>query len=399
MFTHMDKIILSNPIDNTSGYIDFIESQILNYDKESRLEMLITCVGGDVFQGARLERAISMHPMPTKATVVGIAASMGAVLLSAFDEVEIDSKAEIMLHKAHLTDDKGNPLSRKKYTAEQWETCNRFNLRAYKSLLKKGVNQDFLEDVFVSEETKDFWLTAKEAESIGLGYVTEVVRENSSPQVMRLAAEYTDQKTAIEIYNNYNKSKMGLFSKKAEPLQKIVFANGVEGVFNSASKELKKGDAVSVIGSDKPLSGKVRINAKLVAEFDEEGKVEAIEEELMEVGAEVTPEQFAELSGKVSAIEETVKMLVEKMTPNEEAVEAIKNEVKEKVEDMEKDYEETKNTLNALVAKLGDIKGGIMPPRNNASTQEGLDESHLSGLTDSEKRAYRMKQTLNKLKA
>jgi len=113
---------ISNEFDQ-KGYIDNVVAEIKSIEDREELVMNITCVGGDVFQGDRLNRAIMEHPGKTKAVVVGLAASMGGVLLSSFDEVEIDEDANIMLHKAHIPE-----LSIEDYTPEQIQMCQNFNV-------------------------------------------------------------------------------------------------------------------------------------------------------------------------------------------------------------------------------------------------------------------------------
>ena len=133
------EINLTREIDNEDGYIDDVVAQIKAIPKGEQLDMMVTCVGGDTFQGARLHRAVMEHDGHTKFVGIGIAASMGGVLMSAFDEIELDEELDIMLHKAHIPDVPADELD-----PSQLDILNKFNKRAMRKCYLKGLMKSFL---------------------------------------------------------------------------------------------------------------------------------------------------------------------------------------------------------------------------------------------------------------
>ena len=131
----MKEVYLSREIDNDNGYIDQVIDEIKAVPQDVELHMLITCIGGDTFQGDRIYRAISEHGGKTKAIVIGAAISMGASILPAFDSVEIDPGAELMYHSARPKANDGEEL-----TDEQQGLVDRFNKKTMNRMINNGVN-------------------------------------------------------------------------------------------------------------------------------------------------------------------------------------------------------------------------------------------------------------------
>jgi ATP-dependent protease ClpP protease subunit len=378
------EIFLTQEIDNEKGYVDQVVSEIKAVPKDEMLNMLITCVGGDIFQGDRINRALLEHDGHTKATVIGLAASMGGVLLSAFDEVEIDSDAEIMLHKAHIPGIEYDEL-----TDEQRQGIDRFNRRAHARLESMGVDDILLDEIFLSKEIKDVWLTAKEAESLGLGKVVKIERRNSKP--FAIAAKLDIQK----IKND--KVKMGLFNKNKKVTRVATLKDGRQVVFTSEKETIEVGSIVNLVGSNELLTGKLRFQNNLIAEIDEENKVSAMEEE--EVSNEVSDDEKAQMMESIKELQEAVSKILEAMNAGgeEEEVAAAKAKVDKEYKDKMKEMEETKDTLSALlkntleVAK--NIKGDFKPMKVEDKHESIMD--NLAHLSTNEKRAIQLRAVLN----
>ena len=378
------EIFLTQEIDNEKGYVDQVVSEIKAVPDDEILNMLITCVGGDIFQGDRINRAVLEHSGHTKATVIGLAASMGGVLLSAFDEVEIDSDAEIMLHKAHIPG-----IEYDKLTDEQRQGIDRFNRRAYARLESMGVDDILLDEIFLSKEIKDIWLTAKEAESLGLGKVVKIERRNSKP--FAIAAKLDIQK----IKND--KVKMGLFNKNKKVTRVATLKDGRQVVFTSEKETIEVGSIVNLVGSNELLTGKLRFQNNLIAEIDEENKVSAMEEE--EVNNEVSEDEKAQMMESIKELQEAVSKILEAMNASgeEEEEAAAKAKLDKEYEDKMKEMDETKDTLTALlkntleVAK--NIKGDFKPMKVEDKHESIMDD--LAHLSTNEKRAIQLRAVLN----
>jgi ATP-dependent protease ClpP protease subunit len=377
----MKEIFLSQEIDNTNGYIDFVVSEIKAVPSGDALNMLITCVGGDIFQGDRINRAILEHDGATKATVIGLAASMAGVLLSAFDEVELDSDAEIMLHKAHIPNMEAEELSN-----EQRQGIERFNRRAYSRLDSMGVDSDILNEIFLSKEVKDVWLTAKEAESVGLGKVVKIERKDSKP--FKIAASLDLQ----QIKNKY--STMGLFNKDKKVTRVATLKDGRQVTFLSETEAPVKGSILNLVGSNDSLKGKVNFKNNLVAEVDEEGKVVDLEEAPV---SEVNDEEKAAMLERLATLEESVNKMLEAMGEKEEAAPAAMEEEKKeyaaKMEKLEDSHKAMDNLLKNFTEVAANIKGSFTPPKVENKHEQIMDG--LAHLSASEKRGHELRAVLN----
>jgi len=370
----MAEVNLTQEINNDNGYIDSVVGEIKNVPDGEPLDMLITCVGGDTFQGDRLHRAILEHQGKTKAIVIGLAASMGGVLLSAFDSVEIDVDADIMLHKAHIPNTPTDEI-----TPEQNSMIERFNRRAFSRMSDSGVNEELLKDIFLSDQTKDFWLTAKEAEAAGIGQVMKIERKDSQPY--KVAAKL-DIKS---IKNKYKQKEMGLFKSNKAALRMINAVDGRQVVFTSENEAVAKGDTLQLVGSNESLQGKIKLTDTLEATIDEENKIV----DLVETEAEVDGDQIGELAGRIEAIEKALAELTkggeEEETPEAKAAKEEEAAIEAKaVVEEEEEKEEEKKAMTALLqdalkaAKT--IKAGLKLP-----TMDDKHETVVSNLTDREK--------------
>jgi ATP-dependent protease ClpP protease subunit len=380
----MKEIFLSQEIDNTNGYIDFVVSEIKAVPSGDALNMLITCVGGDIFQGDRINRAILEHDGATKATVIGLAASMAGVLLSAFDEVELDSDAEIMLHKAHIPNTEVDELSN-----EQIQGIERFNRRAYSRLDSMGVDSDVLNEIFLSKEVKDVWLTAKEAESVGLGKVVKIERKDSKP--FKIAASLDLQ----QIKNKY--STMGLFNKDKKVTRVATLKDGRQVTFLSETEAPVKGSILNLVGSNDSLKGKVNFKNNLVAEVDEEGKVVDLEEAPV---SEVNDEEKAAMLERLATLEESVNKMLEAMGEKEEepaaeakAMEEKDKEYAAKMEKLEDSHKAMADLLKNTLEVAANIKGSFTPLKVE-NKHEGIMDG-LAHLSASEKRGHELRAVLN----
>jgi ATP-dependent protease ClpP protease subunit/flagellar biosynthesis/type III secretory pathway chaperone len=384
----MKQIFLTQEIDNDNNYIDSVVSQIKAIPDGEAFEMLITCEGGNVFQGARLQNAVLEHNGKTKATVIGLAASYAGVLLASFDEVDIDKDADLMLHKAHIPD-----VANEDITDEQAAMIARFNKRAYAQMASNGVDEELLKAVFLSEENENYWLNAKEAEALGIGKAVKIERRNSTP--FKVAASL-DISAIKEKFSNKNKldTNMGLFDKPV--MRTATLSDGRTVIFNSKKEVIQKGDKLTLVGSNDSLKGRVRLTDSLVAEISEGNIVDAIEEEEVPA-AEVSEDQVAELTQKVADLEQAVAGILEKMGGSEEAEAEAKAELDEKekeVEDKIEDLKEANAAAKALLENALEVSKTISTSYKVAKPED-KHEPVLNGLSASEAQAYSMRQVIS----
>jgi len=371
---------IANDFDQ-KGYIDQVVSEIKAIKDREDLVMNITCVGGDVFQGDRLHRAIIEHPGHTKAIVIGLAASMAGVLLAAFDEVELDSDCDVMLHKAHIPF-----LPVEEYTQEQIKMCETFNNRAFNRLKKNGIDEKVLNEIFLSDETEDFWFTAKEAEALGLGSVVTIERRNSQP--FKVAAKLDLNK----IKNQYK--EMGIFDKKKKAVARVVtLADKRVVAFSSEVEDIEVGDTLTLIGSNDSLEGKIRLSDTQEAEVNSSNEVVDIKDVEAPKAAEHDPEEdkkrIKELEDKIADLEAQFGDEEEEEEKKEEA----KAEAKAVAEANAKDSNAVLDALAAAKAVLAEVK--------TSGRLLGNDNKHekvLSNLSENDQHVRDLMSVRNELK-
>lgn len=376
----MAEIYLTQEIQNEDGYIDNVVDQIKAIPKGEDLEMSVTCEGGNTFQGARLHRAIMEHEGNTKFIGIGLAASMGAVLMSAFDEVEFDEDLDIMLHKAHIPDVPEDELD-----SEQFDILNKFNKRAYSKMLSRGVDESFLNEVFLSKETKDYWLTAKEAESLGIGNVIRIERRDSKPF-----------KVAAKLKLN---SKM--FGKNKKVTRSASLKDGRVVVFKSEKETVAKGDVLELIGSSELLTGKIELENNLVLNMGEGNEVADVEE-IEEPVDEVDEEQVADLMQRVADLEKALSEMIGG-EPSEEDAEAKAKTEADEAEAKAEDDEEMKNLKDKVEAMAKSVEDTMANLKTNFKLEK-VNNKHeqqkdgLQHLTATERHAYDLKEIVNSTK-
>lgn len=380
----MKEVYLSREIDNEDGYIDDVISDIKSVDQSEELQMLITCIGGDTFQGDRIYRAILEHGGKTTAVVVGCAISMGASILPAFDEVLIDEGAEIMLHKAHIPAAGDNP------DTEQTGLIKRFNNKTYKRMLDMGVDESFLSDVFLSDKDENYWLTPVQSEELGIGKVVSADREGLKNQ-FAIAAK-------LDISKIKNENSMGLFSKAVPRI--VNLSDGRQAMFTSKNEELKKGDSLTLIGSDEKLTGKIMLENNLLAELSATSEVENLEE--VEAPAnEVTDEMFAELVEQVQGL---LAWKEEMMAESTEEMDAKKDN--EEMEAKLQAVEAREAEAAAVIAQGKEVIENMAEVASQFKTNFKLDKIEdkrediqvpVAKLDESLERQIAMKETLNSI--
>lgn len=392
----MEQINITQPIDNafvegSTGYIDDVEKKIKEYPKNETLESLINTGGGDITHGRRLFRAVLEHEGETIANVIGQAASMGGLLLAAFDKVRMDIHSRGMLHKGRLADNSKASESDKK-------EIQVFNETAHALLLAKAeknaqINDKIdlqkakavLDQIFLSDSIEDYWFSAIEMRDV-LGIVdevTDVKRDQGKPE-LKLVAMANDYKN--KFLNSFN--NMGLFSKTKSVPRVMNIKDGRSIVFNSDSKELQKGDKIAVVDSDEVINETLPISDTLTAEVKENEVVDLINEEpsepiksqLDEVAKE---EVMAMIQEMLAPIMEKLKEMggAEDMEAKKKKEEEMENAIDEKIEAA------AKSLFNKTQKQIVD---GYKVPKF-----EGKNESVFEGMSHKEKQVVKTVEFVN----
>lgn len=221
----MNEILLYTAITAETA-ANFIQN--LNWIGEDQVySARLYCPGGDV--QAAWGMWAKMNELKAKGChsigkVDGMAASMGGYLLCAFDEREALSVSSIMIHRAEMVEDEENPL-----TPEDLAQLAKINsdLKARlnaiiddkKLLALKGVT---INDLFDKKERINCWLTAQEAEQIGL--VTKVIpidSSNSNTIAKAVASLYKAPAATAENTNNKKMTKDEFKEKNPEAAKEM----------------------------------------------------------------------------------------------------------------------------------------------------------------------------------
>ena len=238
----MNEILLYTAITAETA-ANFIQN--LNWIGEDQVySARLYCPGGDV--QAAWGMWAKMNELKAKGChsigkVDGMAASMGGYILCAFDEREALSVSSIMIHRAEMVEDEENPL-----TPEDLAQLAKINsdLKARltaivddkKLLALKGISID---DLFSKKERINCWLTAQEAEQIGL--VTKIIPidgENSNTIAKAVASLYKAP-AATAVNTNNKKMTKDEFKEKNPEAAKEMCKEAVEA-YKAELKEKAK---------------------------------------------------------------------------------------------------------------------------------------------------------------
>lgn len=164
-----DRIIfLGTPIDDQVANVIIAQLLFLESDDpDKEINLYINSPGGSVSAGLGIYDAIQHIKSPVNTTVVGLAASMGALLLaSGTGKRYALPNARVMIHQPHLSG-VGGQVTDIEITAR--EAIKTKELMA--ELLAKHTGQPI--DRIKADTERDRWLSATEAKEYGL--VDEVV--------------------------------------------------------------------------------------------------------------------------------------------------------------------------------------------------------------------------------
>lgn len=164
-----DRIIfLGTPVDDQVANVIIAQLLFLESDDpDKEINLYINSPGGSVSAGLGIYDAIQHIKSPVNTTVVGLAASMGALLLAAGTGTRYAlPNARVMIHQPHLSGVGGQVTDIEITAREAIKTKEQMA-----GILAKHTGQPI--DRVKTDTERDRWLSADEAKAYGL--VDEVV--------------------------------------------------------------------------------------------------------------------------------------------------------------------------------------------------------------------------------
>lgn len=133
---------------------------------QEEIELMINSPGGMVHAGSEMYSIIKSYQGPTKANVLGVAASAASVILCGVDKVEVSPAAQIMIHNAACGPVYGD-YNEMDQASNMLKTVNESIAHAY--MIKTGMNRTEL----LALMNKTTWMTAEKA--VELGFADKVM--------------------------------------------------------------------------------------------------------------------------------------------------------------------------------------------------------------------------------
>lgn len=156
----------------------------------TQINLHVHSPGGDVFEGMAMYNLLRNHPARVEGDVVGLAASMGSVVLMAADVVRIPENAMIMVHKPWGI--QGGDAEEMRRYADLLDKVEDSLVAAYTQ--KTGKTADEIKALLAAET----WMTG--AEAVELGFADETVgavEAFASLNTQRMQ-EFTNMPTAAQ---------------------------------------------------------------------------------------------------------------------------------------------------------------------------------------------------------
>ena len=283
-----------------NGYIERIANEIKAAGDED-INLRINTPGGSVFDGYAIITNLLEHEGKVNMQIDGGAISMGGAILAYADYATAYDFTKVMLHKA-----RGG-------TEDIRDVLNGDIARLFKSKAQKRDidNSELMDEIFLSEENKDYWFSAQEAKDIGL--VDEVL---DSDQVQKAAA------TSMDIINKYyelinQKREVVMFNSKEE-LKKVKAS--IQDLLDNINSFVTNDEVVNLT---KEEGEKVTdtINKENQKKFDE-----------MNQETEKTGLVLSELSETLQKLNESIETLQKSNTENAEKLTELDKKIDSTVE-------------------------------------------------------------------
>lgn len=277
-----------------NGYIERMANEIKAANGQDLL-LRINTPGGSVFDGYAIISNLLEHDGNLNMQVDGYAASMGGAILAYADKVIANDYAYIMLHKAYSYSD--NP--------ESQNLVSRLNSDFAQLFKNRGVDADLINEIFLSEDPKDYWFTAQEAKDIGL--VDEVIKTNI-------------QQRAAASANNFIEKYYQITNRRSDV---VMFTGKEKQILADLKQQVEE-----ILAMKKDFPTVESFMDKVQALVKEE--TEKITEQLNSDNAAKAEEENTEMAAikdQVEKISEIITALAKTVKAQGEAVEEISNKL------------------------------------------------------------------------
>lgn len=159
-----------------------------------RIDIKINSAGGSVLHGWSIIDAIMASKVPTRAIVVGVAASMASVILAAADEAWMMSYASIMVHNPFF------PSGEKTEGAEVSPQIATFRAQLIDMYTKRwGKSEAEVEALMDGEEGKDgTWFKSQQAHELGIVSKVVSIEPQAAQRFTQVQSEVAIEEMAVE---------------------------------------------------------------------------------------------------------------------------------------------------------------------------------------------------------
>jgi ATP-dependent Clp protease, protease subunit len=247
----------------------------------TELVVYINSPGGSVIAGADLFETIKGVSVPTTAIVRGMAGSMAAFLLFAFDTVKMSAKARIMFHEVATYVGDYQSAAQLRSLADMTESFTSDYAEEAANHMSITTAQ-FLENI----KGKDWWLTPQAAVAVGL--VDEIINDPAASDKeptgdsLDLQATYTQYYAplkAVALFYNHSNEEI---SMKALALKLGLSADATEAEIETAVGKLQQ----TIDAAKKAEETAVEARATdLVTRYVQSGQLTAAQAPLMKSNA------------------------------------------------------------------------------------------------------------------
>ena len=310
--------------------------------KEEDVNIRFNSPGGDVFRGWGAVTKIKEHERAVNGIIDGLAASMAGVMLPYLDSVKATNVSFVMIHAASNNGDQdpGRVRVLRKVNEDILAAFRKKNVNETMFQMIAGVS---LEDLFLNENFKDrdVWLTAEEANNIGL--IDEVIDINSN-EFQAFEKKFVAYNEKVLFLNQQSQNDDG---KKEDPKPEKT------EIMNKSELKEKHPEVYNAIIAEGEAAGekkgveKERVRVKAFVNFidaDSEGVVKAIKE-----GEEFNDAALSDLTQK--ALKTGVTAAAEEESPAEDD----KGKGSPKAEEGGEEGKETKEEKDEAAKKVTDF--------------------------------------------
>lgn len=244
----------------------------IEQEAEQDLEIKMFSYGGSVLSGFELGKTIQDRSKTTNVDVAGMAASMGAVLLTFFDKVIASNTSQFLIHPVAAY----NTKLKKNSGQNIFDTLSaKLNLDVFEEIAGKPLNEVIFGD---RTDENDIWLTAEEAQRIGLVHEIYQIAPDSKNEIDSVLDNCPWKRPStntIEPDNNTNKMDVNKLKSEFPQVYASIFSEGTksERVRIQTLNEYREFDAERV---DNMIESGESVNASFIKEMAGKAKANAV---------------------------------------------------------------------------------------------------------------------------